>query len=112
MTHCAHSYNAAHLRDLLMQLKLDDVRPLINVCNRGGFVPDLLHFFVAEGQHQFIEVYASQVAAGNMPLPADAITAAIEVLANYESASHIGFLSAPQHYRNAVQHLQAALRAK
>jgi clathrin heavy chain len=37
-------YDAEKTENFLMEAKLPDARPLINVCDRFGFVPDLTHY--------------------------------------------------------------------
>nr|KAJ0193228.1 hypothetical protein LSAT_V11C800403210 [Lactuca sativa] len=48
-----------------MEAKLPDARPLINVCDRFGFVPDLTHYLYTNNMLRYIEGYVNP---GNAPL--------------------------------------------
>ncbi|KAK7360581.1 hypothetical protein VNO77_02588 [Canavalia gladiata] len=56
-------------KNFLMEAKLPDARPLINVCDRFGFVPDLTHYLYTNNMHCYIEGYDQKVNPGNAPLP-------------------------------------------
>ncbi|PON78992.1 Clathrin, heavy chain [Parasponia andersonii] len=49
-------------------LQLPDARPLINVCDRFGFVPDLTHYLYTNNMLRYIEGYVQKVNPGNAPL--------------------------------------------
>ncbi|XP_071927132.1 clathrin heavy chain 1-like [Coffea arabica] len=51
-----------------MEAKLPDARPLINVCDRFGFVPDLTHYLYTNNMLRYIEGYVQKVNPGNAPL--------------------------------------------
>lgn len=44
-----------------MEVKLPDARPLINVCDRFGFVPDLTHYLYTNNMLRYIEGYVQKV---------------------------------------------------
>lgn len=44
-----------------MEAKLPDARPLINVCDRFGFVPDLTHYLYTSNMLRYIEGYVQKV---------------------------------------------------
>lgn len=44
-----------------MEAKLPDARPLINVCDRFGFVPDLTHYLYSNNMLRYIEGYVQKV---------------------------------------------------
>jgi hypothetical protein len=44
-----------------MEAKLPDARPLINVCDRFGFVPDLTHYLYTSNMLSYIEGYVQKV---------------------------------------------------
>ncbi|KAJ8499753.1 hypothetical protein OPV22_010305 [Ensete ventricosum] len=48
--------------------KLPDARPLINVYNRFGFVPDLTHFLYKNNMLRYVEGYVQKVNPGTAPL--------------------------------------------
>lgn len=68
MTRESTAYDSARVRDLLMELKLADPRPLINVCNAHDFVPELVRYFREQNQMKFIEQYALKVNIGAVPI--------------------------------------------
>ena len=68
MTRESTCYDAERVRDLLMELKLQDPRPLINVCNAHNFVPELVKYFREQNQMKFIEQYALKVNVAAVPV--------------------------------------------
>jgi clathrin heavy chain len=68
MTRDSTCYDAARVRDFLMESKLADPRPLINVCNAHNFVPDLVKYFISQNQMKFIEQFALKVNVASVPL--------------------------------------------
>ena len=48
-------------KQFLMDARLPDARPLINVCDRHGMVPDLTAFLWSTGQAKYIEAYVQKV---------------------------------------------------
>ncbi|PWZ23102.1 Clathrin heavy chain 1 [Zea mays] len=54
--------------NFLMEAKLPNARPLINVCDRFGFVPDLTHYLYTNNMLRYIEGYVQKVNPGNAPL--------------------------------------------
>ncbi|KAL0303876.1 UNVERIFIED_CONTAM: Clathrin heavy chain 1 [Sesamum radiatum] len=61
-------YNPEKTKNFLMEAKLPDARPLINVCDRFGFVPDLTHYLYSNNMLRYIEGYVQKVNPGNAPL--------------------------------------------
>ncbi|KOM39603.1 hypothetical protein LR48_Vigan03g298500 [Vigna angularis] len=61
-------YDAEKTKNFLMEAKLPDARPLINVCDRFGFVPDLTHYLYTSNMLRYIEGYVQKVNPGNAPL--------------------------------------------
>ncbi|GMP89740.1 hypothetical protein CsSME_00041171 [Camellia sinensis var. sinensis] len=51
-----------------MEAKLPDARPLINVCDRFGFIPDLTHYLYTSNMLRYVEGYVQKVNPGNTPL--------------------------------------------
>ncbi|KAG9457850.1 hypothetical protein H6P81_002358 [Aristolochia fimbriata] len=49
-------YDPEKTKNLLMKAKLPDARPLINICGRFGFVPDLTHYHVNPGNAPLVVV--------------------------------------------------------
>jgi clathrin heavy chain len=64
------TYDAEKVKDFLKESKLADPRPLINVCDKHGFVDDLVKFFHANNQMKFIEQYALKVNPAMVPIVA------------------------------------------
>eukprot|EP00741_Cyanophora_paradoxa_P015948 tig00000042_g15397.t1 len=60
-------YEAAAIKDFLKENKLPDPRPLINVCDRHGFVDELMHYLYSSNMKQFIEFYVQKVNATQTP---------------------------------------------
>ncbi|KAF1892552.1 hypothetical protein Lal_00011019 [Lupinus albus] len=61
-------YDPEKTKNFLMEAKLPDARPLINVCDRFGFVPDLTHYLYTSNMLRYIEGYVQKVNPGNAPL--------------------------------------------
>ncbi|XP_061364496.1 clathrin heavy chain 1-like, partial [Gastrolobium bilobum] len=61
-------YDPEKTKNFLMEAKLPDARPLINVCDRFGFVPDLTHYLYTNNMLRYIEGYVEKVNPGNAPL--------------------------------------------
>ena len=64
------NYDAEKVRDFLKDSKLQDPRPLINVCDKHGFVDELVKYFHGNNQMKFIEQYALKVNPNNVPVVA------------------------------------------
>ncbi|KAL0317059.1 UNVERIFIED_CONTAM: Clathrin heavy chain 1 [Sesamum angustifolium] len=54
-------YNPEKTKNFLMEAKLPDARPLINVCDRFGFVPDLTHYLYSNNMLRYIEGYVQKM---------------------------------------------------
>lgn len=54
-------YDPEKAKNFLMEAKLPDARPLINVCDRFGFVPDLTHYLYTNNMLRYIEGYVQKV---------------------------------------------------
>ncbi|MQM15758.1 hypothetical protein Taro_048709 [Colocasia esculenta] len=63
-----HAFLQTKTKNFLMEAKLPDARPLINVCDRFGFVPDLAHYLYTNNMLRYIEGYVQKVNPGNAPL--------------------------------------------
>lgn len=61
MTRESNFYDAEKTKNFLMDAKLPDARPLINVCDRFGFVPDLTHYLYTNNMLRYIEGYVQKV---------------------------------------------------
>jgi len=57
-------------KNFLMEAKLPDARPLINVCDRFNFVPDLTHYLYSNNMLRYIEGYVMP-SSHAPPLPAE-----------------------------------------
>ncbi|KAM3375864.1 clathrin heavy chain 1 isoform X1 [Capsicum galapagoense] len=68
VTRESNFYDAEKTKNFLMEAKLPDARPLINVCDRFGFVPDLTHYLYTSNMLRYIEGYVQKVNPGNAPL--------------------------------------------
>ncbi|KAF5947374.1 hypothetical protein HYC85_013331 [Camellia sinensis] len=68
VTRESNFYDPEKTKNFLMEAKLPDARPLINVCDRFGFVPDLTHYLYSNNMLRYIEGYVQKVNPGNAPL--------------------------------------------
>ncbi|XP_065046361.1 clathrin heavy chain 1 isoform X1 [Musa acuminata AAA Group] len=68
VTRESNFYDPEKTKNFLMEAKLPDARPLINVCDRFGFVPDLTHYLYTNNMLRYIEGYVQKVNPGNAPL--------------------------------------------
>uniref|UniRef100_A0A803KRG1 Clathrin heavy chain n=1 Tax=Chenopodium quinoa TaxID=63459 RepID=A0A803KRG1_CHEQI len=68
VTRESNFYDPENTKNFLMEAKLPDARPLINVCDRFGFVPDLTHYLYRNNMLRYIEGYVQKVNPANAPL--------------------------------------------
>lgn len=61
VTRDSNFYDPEKTKNFLMEAKLPDARPLINVCDRFGFVPDLTHYLYTSNMLRYIEGYVQKV---------------------------------------------------
>jgi clathrin heavy chain len=61
-------YEAAEVKDFLMEAKLKDPRPLIHVCDRHDFVEELTAYLHANNFLKYIEVYVQKVSPQKTPM--------------------------------------------
>ena len=61
VTRESNFYDPEKAKNFLMEAKLPDARPLINVCDRFGFVPDLTHYLYTNNMLRYIEGYVQKV---------------------------------------------------
>lgn len=61
VTRESNFYDPEKTKNFLMEAKLPDARPLINVCDRFGFVPDLTHYLYSNNMLRYIEGYVQKV---------------------------------------------------
>lgn len=61
VTRESNFYDPEKTKNFLMDAKLPDARPLINVCDRFGFVPDLTHYLYTNNMLRYIEGYVQKV---------------------------------------------------
>ncbi|CAH6722457.1 clathrin heavy chain [[Candida] jaroonii] len=60
-------YNGEKVKNFLKEFKLEDQLPLIIVCDRFGFIHDLILYLYKNQYFKFIEVYVQQVNSSNTP---------------------------------------------
>ncbi|KAF7151342.1 hypothetical protein RHSIM_Rhsim02G0064400 [Rhododendron simsii] len=65
VTRVSNFYDPEKTKNFLMIAKLRDPQPLINVCDRFGFVPELTHFLYSNNMLSYIEGYVEKVNPGN-----------------------------------------------
>lgn len=66
-------YPPERVKSFLMEAKLPDARPLINVCDRHGLVHDLTAYLYSNGLLRYIEGYVQKVAPAKCPLVVGAL---------------------------------------
>jgi len=54
-------YDAEKTKNFLMKTNLPNARPLINVCDRFGFVPHLIHYLYSQNMLHYVEEYVQRV---------------------------------------------------
>lgn len=54
-------YDAAEVKEFLLQQNLKDPRPLIHVCDRFDFVGELTHYLYSKNMFAFIEAYVQRM---------------------------------------------------
>ncbi|KFM22783.1 Clathrin heavy chain 1 [Auxenochlorella protothecoides] len=60
-------YPPDRVKTFLMEANLPDARPLINVCDRHGFVPDLTLYLYKKSMLRYIEGYVQKVSPAKTP---------------------------------------------
>ncbi|KAK4529218.1 hypothetical protein CCYA_CCYA01G0075 [Cyanidiococcus yangmingshanensis] len=60
-------YNPEQVREMLFELKPKDPRPVINVCERGGNIEDMVRYFVKQNQLEFVKGYVQRINPNNTP---------------------------------------------
>ncbi|KAF7149626.1 hypothetical protein RHSIM_Rhsim02G0065800 [Rhododendron simsii] len=68
VTRESNFYDPKKTKKFLMKAKLRDAQPLINVCDRFGFVPELTQYLYLNNMLSDIEGYVQKVNPGNAPL--------------------------------------------
>ncbi|KAG5521371.1 hypothetical protein RHGRI_033813 [Rhododendron griersonianum] len=61
-------YDTEKKKNFLMEAKLPDARPLINVCDRFGFVPDLTHYLYSNNMLRYVEGYVENLNSSGISL--------------------------------------------
>jgi clathrin heavy chain len=67
VTRESNFYDPEKTKNFLMEAKLPDARPLINVCDRFGFVADLTHYLYSNNMLRYIEGYVQKVCVFCLP---------------------------------------------
>jgi len=61
-------YDAVEVKEFLLQQNLKDPRPLIHVCDRFDFVPELTQYLYSKNLYVFIEAYVQRMSPKATPL--------------------------------------------
>jgi len=61
-------FDAARVKQFLMEAKLPDPRPLIHVCDRFDFVDEMTAYLYGNNAMKYIEVYCQKVAPAKTPV--------------------------------------------
>ena len=73
VTRESNFYDPEKAKVFLMEAKLPDARPLINVCDRHGFVGDLTTYLYQNNMMRYIEGYVQKVNPSNAPFVVGAL---------------------------------------
>lgn len=69
-------YNPEAVKNFLMESDLADQLPLVIVCDRFNFIPDLVSFLYQRNMFKYIEIYAQKVNPKRIP---DVVSALLDV---------------------------------
>jgi len=61
VTRMSEHYDPVRIRDYIIAAKATDPRPLVNVCDRFDFIPQLVSHLVKTGQRKFVDAFVSRV---------------------------------------------------
>lgn len=61
VTRLSNYYDPQKVKKLLMDAKLKDPRPLVNVCDRFGYIEDMVTYMVKNNMLKFIEAFVQRV---------------------------------------------------
>lgn len=61
VTRMSDHYDPVRIRDYIIAAKATDPRPLVNVCDRFDFIPQLVSHLVKTGQRKFVDAFVSRV---------------------------------------------------
>ncbi|KAG5560743.1 hypothetical protein RHGRI_003922 [Rhododendron griersonianum] len=78
MTRESNFYNPEKTKNFLMKAKLRNAQPLMNVCDRFGFVPELAHYLYSNNMLCYIEGHDAQVEVERGKLDDDMLVEAAE----------------------------------
>ncbi|KAG5560738.1 hypothetical protein RHGRI_003917 [Rhododendron griersonianum] len=67
ITRESNFFDPEKTKNFLMKAKLRDPRPLINVCDRFGFVPELAHYLYSNNMLSYIEGYVEKLLDDDCP---------------------------------------------
>eukprot|EP00184_Porphyridium_aerugineum_P006141 CAMPEP_0184699800 /NCGR_PEP_ID=MMETSP0313-20130426/5924_1 /TAXON_ID=2792 /ORGANISM="Porphyridium aerugineum, Strain SAG 1380-2" /LENGTH=1782 /DNA_ID=CAMNT_0027158925 /DNA_START=278 /DNA_END=5626 /DNA_ORIENTATION=+ len=68
VTRESNYYDPERMKTFLMATKPKDPRPLINVCDRFGFIPEMIKFMVKNNQMKFIEGFVQKINPARCPV--------------------------------------------
>lgn len=69
----SNNYDPERVRDFLKELKLSDPLPLIIVCDRFGYISDLIRYLNKNSMRRAIEVYVTQINPDSTPVVVGAL---------------------------------------
>lgn len=68
-----YEYNPAAVRDFLKEARLDSQLPLVHLCDKHGFVNDLIKHLNRNNMHQVIDAYVQSISPHKTPEVVDAL---------------------------------------
>lgn len=69
----SNNYDPERVRDFLKEIKLSDPLPLIIVCDRFGYISDLVRYLNKNSMRRAIEVYVTQINPDSTPVVVGAL---------------------------------------
>ncbi|KAA8496164.1 Clathrin heavy chain 1 [Porphyridium purpureum] len=73
VTRESNYYDPERVKTFLMTTKPKDPRPLINVCDRFGYIPEMVKFMVKNGQIKFVEGFVQRINPSRCPIVVGAL---------------------------------------
>ena len=67
MTHDSNLYDPERTKEFLKEARLNNMWPLINVCDKHGYIPELVEYLYNNGQLKYVDAYVQQRSPQNAP---------------------------------------------
>lgn len=67
MTHDSNLYDPERTKEFLKEARLSNMWPLINVCDKHGYIEELVEYLYNNGQLKYVDAYVQQRSPQNAP---------------------------------------------